>query len=102
MTTADTTKHTPGPWQHAGPYDSCEQPECQYVVTDGDGRTLIAEVNGEENARLVAAAPEAMGYLAALLKSLSHPSLWPMLHDYEKAKVRQAETLVTRVTGEKM
>lgn len=89
-----TTTHTPGPWTHH-PEDN--------IITDASGRRLIewqarsVSVSVEErdaNARLIAAAPELLEALAALIGCIDHGSDNPTL------KLDAARAAIAKATGE--
>jgi len=63
-------KHTSGPWNYAGYYDHCEVGREYHEVTDSQGFEIINQngiVTTEQDALLIAAAPELLDALTALL-----------------------------------
>ncbi|HHM7617524.1 TPA: hypothetical protein ACRNOG_003334 [Pseudomonas aeruginosa] len=73
-------KHTPGPWDYWSGYNPVDELEAQITTEDGD--IVIASYNrqipeGEANAKLLAAAPELLEALVALVEcEQTTPELW--------------------------
>ena len=89
MTTAEKAKHTPGPWRvvpQAGEYF--------YEIRGGTVKDsiLIAEISDicerDENARLIAAAPDMLAALEAILPTTKSDEWLLTYHDL--ARVRAA------------
>ena len=61
------TKHSPGPWKLSAYSNETMNPE--FLVTESntnDWPIIVAEVNSEENARLIAAAPDLLEALQSV------------------------------------
>ena len=67
-------QHTPGPWE----VSKIGNPYQQFMVYDSDGRNICNTVEGEANARLIAAAPEL--YDACKLALALIKDHWPYEH----------------------
>jgi hypothetical protein len=89
------TQHTPGPWRMHMSYD-----RRQYVVTGPEGEPFRGHViagpttcpNWQGNARLIAAAPDLLAALEALVSFQRGIEDWP--------EVRQAEAAIRKAKGE--
>lgn len=72
--------YTPGPWDYWSGYNPVDELEAQITTEDGD--IVIASYNrqipeGEANAKLLAAAPELLEALVALVEcEQTTPELW--------------------------
>lgn len=72
--------YTPGPWDYWSGYNPVDELEAQITTEDGD--IVIASYNrqipeGEANAKLLAAAPELLEALVALVEcEQTTPALW--------------------------
>lgn len=68
--------HTPGPWQYLAKLSGSENHKGYRIVCEANGRWWIADSSpidqdgkeGEANARLIAAAPELLDALQAMVK----------------------------------
>lgn len=85
--------HTPGPWAAV----EWERHAPTTIVRDVEGRrTVIAEVEGGDsaevlaNARLIAAAPDLLMALRALL-ARSDMEYWPLEQEVARAAIAKAE-----------
>lgn len=65
--TENVSGHTPGPWDYREAYDNGEP--CGYVVQKGPAFAIADVPQGEDDARLIAAAPD---LLAACERALQH------------------------------
>lgn len=62
-----TAQHTPGPWRMSADSDETMNPA--FLITESnttDWPSIVAEVNGEANARLIAAAPDLLEALKSV------------------------------------
>lgn len=95
------TQHTPGPWVNGGP-------QCATIATKAEGGNLgerVAIVFDDEislgdakaNARLIAAAPELLAALQAMLGA-AHES--PVMCEDNAATIAQARAIVSKARGE--
>lgn len=86
------SSHTPGPWTVDGPFG-----EQTWIVTHGDGGTLIAEVYTAANAALVAVAPELIEAAQDYLREMDYLAATDMHDNYTdraRARAREADALV--------
>jgi hypothetical protein len=84
-------KHTPGTWtvQHNEKHPR--------VIGDG-GRTVVAEVQREHDARLIAAAPDLLWYLRELMEATETLS---RRHGYKRPEcLPYCNQAITKATGE--
>lgn len=91
------TTHTPGPWQ----YSPCEITGRYSIYHNGPvaycGDTTASPGDGEANARLIAAAPE---LLAALVALVGEADLGEVdLDDDDRAKLDVARAAIAKATG---
>jgi hypothetical protein len=92
MSTTQQVQHTPGPWAYqatAGNHDFAIYPEAT-----GRDLALVRDFN-EANARLIAAAPDLLAALRALL-AVYDVELGGIGH----REAREARALLTRIAGE--
>ena len=69
-----TTTHTPGPWRYVLGWPEPDTPE--YQVLGDDDRTVTARTYSEDDARLIAQAPQ----MLAALKQLEREGNWTCTH----------------------
>jgi hypothetical protein len=86
------SKHTPGPWAS----ESFEQVAGNGVFYGGlivgdDGETVVAQCVMAHNARLIAAAPDLLEALKAILSDGLHCDVVPHLHEKARAAIAKAE-----------
>lgn len=91
------TKHTPGPWNWAksdidGKYSIYGNGPLAYC-----GDTGAVDGDGEANARLIAAAPDLLAALEALVGEADLGEV--DLDDDDRAKLEQARTAIAKATG---
>jgi hypothetical protein len=97
------TQHTPGPWRFTERYDS--RYWTHYVQPDGKPCfDSFALVNGEDNARLMAAAPDLLDALRKCVIELDamHGYLYPTCEGgcpFEDA-ITQARAAIAHATGQ--
>ena len=90
------TKHTPGPWMFDATLKGDGSFGGSYIVSNNAKRTWpLAEVYSEDNARLIAAAPELLEALMDALKDLEALSQW----DNASACARKARAAIAKATG---
>lgn len=93
MTTATKATHTPGPWRTGDMYSTVFGPKngtpCPDVIADVHSSNRIA------NAKLIAAAPEILGALEALL------DIAPLARDLQTRNIHAlAEAAIRKAKGE--
>jgi len=99
------TKHTPGPWIYYADLPSTE-PDW-HIVTTANKLRLLANIHiepgnavDEANARLIAAAPELLAALEALLQA-NYPAYYPALEPPTKDDARiVALSAIAKAKGE--
>lgn len=85
------TKHTPGPWLTTTDLDQYELFGYSLIAED----SLLAVISDEENATLIAAAPEMLEALEYLLEHAKITDLLTSEHSINKAK-----TAIKKAKGE--
>jgi hypothetical protein len=94
------TSHTPAPWvSHLTGYTG--RASAKYVINDKKGRAVAHIKHStispmEANARLIAAAPELLEALNAIVKRAEDPALC----DDTDTLLRNARTAIAKATGE--
>jgi len=102
------SKHTPGPWSFWSGYNHVDKIEAQVTAEDGD--IVIASYNhmiaeGENNARLIAAAPDLLGSLEDCVSELElyanthHPKGADGARDH-MVKIMLARSAIAKARGE--
>jgi hypothetical protein len=92
-------QHTPGPWETA------VNDEGQWDVCDAGGGDLLADLsdcpeNAEANARLIAAAPELLAALKAILARVeSGEGMGGKFLGGPPLPIREARAAIARATG---
>ena len=97
-TGANRTQHTPGPWREEEEYISAERKgkTGEYVIR-GHMDVFVCKVRGEDDARLIAAAPELLRSLIFLLNCCEMN-----MDDMEPeslAAIEEAKAAISRATG---
>lgn len=91
------TKHTPGPWMFDATLKGDGSFGGSYIVSNNAKRTWpLAEVYREDNARLIAAAPELLEALKALVADLKPYMGQGRMDD----KIRNAIAAIAKAMGE--
>ena len=91
------TKHTPGPWIFDATLKCDGSFGGSYIVSNNAKRTWpLAEVYREDNARLIAAAPDLLEALKALVADLKPYMGQGRMDD----KIRNAIAAIAKATGE--
>ena len=91
------TKHTPGPWMFDATLKGDGSFGGSYIVSNNAKRTWpLAEVYREDNARLIAAAPDLLEALKALVADLKPYMGQGRMDD----KIRNAIAAIAKATGE--
>ena len=91
------TKHTPGPWMFDATLKGDGSFGGSYIVSNNAKRTWpLAEVYREDNARLIAAAPDLLEALKALVADLKPYMGQGRMDD----KIRNAIAAIAKSTGE--
>ena len=95
----DKTKHTPGPWQVSYETDISgfeNDPENGCIGLVDVAHVYMRTVPGrhEANARLIAAAPELLEALAAVVCQYGNPDIHKWM-----AVINQASAAITKATG---
>ena len=91
------TKHTPGPWMFDATLKGDGSFGGSYIVSNNAKKTWpLAEVYREDNARLIAAAPDLLEALKALVADLKPYMGQGRMDD----KIRNAIAAIAKATGE--
>ena len=91
------TKHTPGPWMFDATLKGDGSFGGSYIVSNNAKRTWpLAEVYREDNARLIAAAPDLLEALKALVADLKPYMGQGRMDD----KIRNAIAAIAKAMGE--
>lgn len=98
MTTAikPSDTHTPAPWRF-------ELNHCRHAIISPDGYLIALlsanDLDAEDNARLIAAAPELLAALESLVCHVLHYESMPHAHPQAAKNVADARAVIAKAQG---
>ena len=81
-------KHTKGPWKVSCQFGGATEIKSFHTITDSENRLFVALADTRASANLIAAAPEMLEALEAVLNRLDKD--WPSFHGDVKETLKNA------------
>jgi hypothetical protein len=93
------SKHTPGPWA-AELWNNSSTDDIGWTITRNGSRVPTSTFDGDEaeaeaNARLIAAAPDLLEALSAMLEQFNYNTITGIVHD-ESAAIAKARAAIAK------